>query len=130
MGRVIRDWKPDRVEDAQVAPHRYLWSGAILPSGERAKDLDLCDNYDERKANVPYGIGDVVYIERGASAAKARIVGVYWRRNYHHELVETYRIQVETASGLWSKLWEMTHPGFIQRGYQRAGLAPDIPANA
>lgn len=125
MARVVKDWKPEKVEEATVAPHRYLWTGAILSDGSLAKELDLCKSYEEKKANMPYRPGEVIYILRGSKATKAKVYGIYWERNHYGELREMYRVQVETADGLWSKLWEQTYPGFIQRGYHAAGLAPD-----
>lgn len=128
MGRMVKDWKPDLVASAEVAPHRYLWSGAIRPDGEPAKELVDCTSFKDRRANVPYAEGEVVYVERSGEAVKARIyVVLTTMRDRYGDPREAYKVQVATASGHWSKLWEMAHPGFIQRGYKRAGLAPDVP---
>lgn len=40
-----------------------------------------------------------------------------------------YRVQFETKRGTGSQQWHWhyTYPGPIQRGYQLAGLAPEMP---
>lgn len=110
-------------EAAIVAPHRYLWAGTIRPDGMPAKDLDLCDDYKERKANFPYVRGEIVYIDRNGEAVKARIVSAFFLTRRERE---EYHVQYVTKAGTWSRVWIMAYPGTIQRGYQRAGLAPDL----
>jgi antitoxin (DNA-binding transcriptional repressor) of toxin-antitoxin stability system len=126
MGRIWKSWKPDLVADATVAPHRMLWSGALNHSGEPAKDLDACDDWRECKANFSYREGETIMITRSGAAVKALVIAAFIRRNHFGDRCEAYKIVVETKSGYWSKLWEITHPGFIQRGYLAAGLAPDL----
>lgn len=129
MGRKVKDWKPDLVASAEVAPHRYLWSGAIDAVGNVLPDPDAAPDFKAFKAAVPYQAGDVVYVDRGGVPVKARIIDFWWDRDLRErtgEKREMYRVQFETAAGMWSKLWERTHPGFIQRGYKLAGLAPDV----
>ena len=122
MGRIVRDWKPLRVADLPVAPHRYHWDNP-------PPDLDDFDDYKAMKAAIPYSEGEVVYIERGGKAVRALIyVASYYRSDYDGCRRAYFKVQVETAEGLFSKLWEKTWPGFIQRGYQLAGLAPDVDA--
>lgn len=129
MSRVWKQWTPDKVEDALVAPHRFLWSGAVGPNGASVGDLWAARSYDEAKACYSYVEGDVVYIESGYDAVKFRIIArLYSYRDRHGDRAEVYRGVRETRKGLWSKQWEDVHPGFIQRGYQRAGLAPDVDA--
>lgn len=119
--RAIRDWTPEWVSALPVAPHRYRWND----------DSEPCEqSYKAVKAAAPYQPGDVVYIAYGAGYVRARIMHVFVRRNYREELVEYYRTQRETKKGLWSKLYWDVHPGYIQRGYQRAGLAPEMPEDA
>lgn len=125
MGRVWKSWKPDLVADATVAPHRYLWSGNLNHSGEPAKEIYLCDNWKECKANFGYREGEVIYLARNGKPVKALIITTMITRNHFGDRVEAYHVVVETKAGYWSKLWEEAHPGFIQRGYVAAGLAPD-----
>lgn len=112
---------PARADEAQAAPHRYTWDG----------DLPNLDDFgpgqwQEMMAAVPYQPGDVVYVDRGGDAVKALIIDVWVRRSdWDGRRRPTYRVVMATAKGTWSKLWEKTHPGFIQRGYVAAGLAPD-----
>lgn len=125
MGRIVKDWKPDRVEDAEIAPHRYTWDASSDYQDARELKAFL--------AGVPYKAGEVVYVERAGHgeyvARKARILFVTWDREHRErtgERREMYRVQFETGAGLWSKLWEYVHPGHVQRGYKLAGLAPDV----
>lgn len=126
MGRLVKDWKPELVAEAEVAPHRYLWSGTIGADGERLAEPGEAETYDEFKARVPYKVGEVVYVDRGGRAYKARILWVLYDRDRFGDRRELYRVQYETASGHWSKLWENAWSGFVQRGYKLAGLAPDV----
>ena len=129
MGRKVKDWKPDLVADAKVAPHRYLYFSTVRHDGTPgAKDMADCKNFAERKENLPYVEGEVVYLDRDGKAVKALIYVAHTSgyNDRYGDPREAYKVQVETASGHWSKLWEIAHPGYIQRGYQRAGLAPDV----
>ena len=127
MGRVIKPHmipagSPARADDAPVAPHRYTWDGTGV-------DLDSFgpDQYREMCAAVAYQPGDVVCLERYGVPLKALVLNFWVRRSdWDGSRKVTYRVAVETAKGAWSKQWEMTHPGFIQRGYLAAGLAPDL----
>jgi hypothetical protein len=121
MGRIVKNWTPDRVEDAEVAPHLYTFDGANTPDGDEL-------TWQEFKAKIPYKEGDVVYVEENGAAVKARILNVFFERTFLGERREKFKIQTETKRGLWSKSWTYTYPGFIQRGYKRAGLAEDVPA--
>lgn len=111
---------------ATVAPHRYLWSGAILPNGEKAKDLCLCDDYNEAKANIPYLEGEVIWLIRDGKPIRALIIDTHLERDRFGDRREFYRVVFETKKDTWSKLWEKTWPGFVQKGYKIAGLAPDV----
>lgn len=119
MGRIWRDWTPARADLTEVAPHRYLWNG------DRS-DPALAPDYRTWKALVPYKPGEAVYVERGTRAIKALIIDLFPDRDPMGFRREKYRIVTRTARGLWSRSWEYTYPGFIQRGYHRAGLAPDL----
>lgn len=128
MGRMVKDWEPELVASAEVAPHRYGWLATLRPDGSEAKSFEVCNTYAERMENVPYREGEVVYIDRNGEAVKARIYRVMTTmRDRFGDRREAYKVQYATASGHWSKLWEMAHPGYIQRGYKLAGLALDIP---
>lgn len=115
--RSIRDWTPERVDATPVAPHRYSWDD----------DSWTLNTYKAVKDAAPYKPGDVVYVVYGEGYIRARVLHVFVRRNHNEDYVEYYRVQLETKAGYWSKLWIESHPGLIQRGYQRAGLAPEMP---
>lgn len=133
MTRMVKDWSPERVEDTELAPHRYRWDEDREPVAvEYRKGGDAMQRaLDERKAfmaAVPYKVGEVVMVERGQRFERARITHVFTERNRHDELREKYRVQFATVKGLWSRVWFYVSPGEVQRGYQRAGLAPEMPA--
>lgn len=116
-GRLAAD--SQRVEDYPVAPHRYTWAG------EEVEPAD--DSVKAWRATVPYQAGDVVWVQVGdGKALRARILHVFVHYNRFHERVAQFRIVLETKKGLWAKQWIYTWPGFIQRGYAIAGLAPDV----
>lgn len=119
MPRVWRQWTPRRAELTTIAPHRYTWD-------DDGPDPALAPDYDTWKALVPYKPGEAIYVERGGKAVKALILDVHPGRDSMGFRQEVYRIVLETAKGLWSKSWERVHPGAVQRGYHRAGLAPDL----
>lgn len=125
--RTIKNWTADKVEDAIVANHRYRFDGTLKADGSTALYLDECDSYESRQENIPYAVGEVVYVTSGIGAVRARIVNRGWSSDRYGERREWYNIQRETKKGLWSKIWDRTHPGYIQRGYQRMGLAPEMP---
>lgn len=120
MGRrVFNGPKYLPVSEYEVAPHRYLW--------DRTTPDDLAVTVREVIAAAPYKPGEVVYVVYGDSYRKAMIYSVSVDRNIYDEWRECYRVFPETKAGLWSKLYYTAHPGYIQRGYQRAGLAPEMP---
>jgi hypothetical protein len=119
----VKNWSADeKVEDAEIAPHRYTF--------DSSSDYRDAEDYREFIAGVPYKVGEVVYVERygkGCKVAKrARIVDVWFERDRYGDRRELYRAQFETEKGLWAKVAEKTYAGPIQRGYQLAGLAPDL----
>lgn len=103
----------------EVAGHRYLYNS---PTPETYPYT-----YREVKAAAPYKVGDVVYVVYGDTFRKAIIARVECTKDAYDFWRECYDVFPETKSGEWSKLFYVAHPGFIQRGYQRAGLAPDVP---
>jgi len=122
MARIVRNWQPIEADASKVAPHRYLYTGMN-------DDYRDAKTYREFIDGCPYKIGDIVYIEEGNKAVLCLITGV-WREYVERwgEYREKYRVQRATAKGLFSKTWFYTYSGFIQRGYWRAGLAPDYKA--
>lgn len=105
----------------EVAPHRYLYTGLV--GGEALTD----PTYRQVKEAAPYKAGDVVYVAYGDGFTKAYIHYVGCRRDRYDDKVEYYDARRETKKGDWAKKTYMIYPGTIQRGYHRAGLAPEIP---
>lgn len=116
MARTVKDWQPDKVADSEVAPHRYTWSA----------DLPDFRTWKECRDGAAYKPGEVVYIDRDGAAVLARVLCIIPYRDRFGDLKESYHVQLATAKGLWSRQWIQSWPGFIQRGYRRAGLAPDV----
>jgi hypothetical protein len=114
MGRIVKNWTPDKVAESAVAPHVYT------------HDRDEPDHttYAEWKAAVGYEAGQVVWVERfvtgGKIAVRARIVNVCVERDRWGDRRAKFQVQYETKAGLWSKAWEYTWPGMVQRGYRIA----------
>jgi hypothetical protein len=109
------------VADLPVAPHRYLWTAPYTPEPE---------TYRQAVDSAPYKVGDVVYvIEGGGEFRRAYITFVGASRNYYGDLREEYTVRPETKAGAWARREYKVFPGFIQRGYKRAGLAPEMPAD-
>ena len=113
----------EEVGNPDMAPHRYHYD--TFDTGFRY----LTDDYRVWKAAVPYKEGECIWIERDGAACRARIVHILHDRSYRErtgDRREVYRCQYETKAGKWSRNWTDAHPGTVQRGYQRAGLAPDV----
>lgn len=117
MGRIARQWSDKPVSDYEVAPHRYTWD----------RDYEDHDDYHAWKASVPYKKGEVIYFEDGGKAKKALIMDVFPTLDRFGDRSEKFRVLVETRHGQFSKLYTFIWPGQVQRGYKRAGMAPDIP---
>jgi hypothetical protein len=100
-----------------VAEHRYRWDREDLPPL----------TWRECRDNAPYKVGDVVYVVYGDGFRKAIIHRVDVGRDRWDDWREQYFVLPETTKGEWGKLGYVAHPGYIQRGYQRAGLAPEMP---
>lgn len=111
---------PATVDETTVAPHRYTWDGANNVDGDPS-----AMPYREWRKAQPYQPGDVVWIDRDGKAVRAYISDVFVEYDRYGDRRAKYRVHPETAKGTWSKLWHYTFPGYIQRGYLRAGLAPD-----
>ena len=118
MGRRAYNHLFGPVADYPVAEHRYRWD---------REDDTFPETYKEVKAAAPYKPGEVVYVVYGDTFRKAIIVDIFCYVDYYGDLREHYRVLPETKEGTWSKLYYTTYPGHIQRGYQRAGLAPEMP---
>jgi hypothetical protein len=106
------------VADLPVAPHRYLWNAPIAPAPE---------TWHECRDAAPYQPGEVILVVYGDGYARAYVDSIGCKRDYYGDLRETYNVRRETKSGQWAKRTYETHPGLIQRAYQRAGQAPDVP---
>jgi len=123
MTRVLRNQPEFQPVDAYpVAPHRYLFTDmdeSYRESGTSWKDF---------KAGLPYDIGDVIYLEYNGELRKAIISYVFREVDRFGDFREKYRIHLANKTGnVFGKSWVYTYPGFIQRGYKLAGLAPDVP---
>ncbi len=116
MGRNIRNYESSKVEDSPVAPHRYR-ADVYKPDPK---------SYDEWKKQIPYKPGEVVYMDDFGKPVKAKIIYVFRDHDRFGFPREKYRVQKATQKGLWSKNWIYIYPGFIQRGYKLAGLAPEM----
>jgi hypothetical protein len=110
------------VKDLPLAPHRYLWN--------RDNPVELERTYKEAVAAAPYQKGDVVLTVYDGGSARAIVVAVFAERNADGDFREYYHVRRETKAGHWAQRVYTIHPGYIQRGYQRAGLAPEIPQGA
>lgn len=107
---------------AGVSPHRYRW--------DRGDDHEQPEqSYAEWHAAVAYKPGEVVYVDVSGVATLARVLYVFCERNRFDERQAKYRVQLATKRGTWAGSWVYTWPGFIQRGYALAGLAPDVPSD-
>lgn len=123
MTRMIRNWTPEKVDDFEVAPHRYTWNDGGGDVDGYVKAMPLREFY----AKQPYQRGEVVWVERNGAAVKARVREVLVRYDRYNDRKPVYRVQYATAAGLWAKVFVDTYPGPIQRGYKLAGLAPEMP---
>lgn len=122
-----RLWNPVQlgpVADYEVAPHRYRYDKPHDP--EAAIPITWRDVRDA----APYKAGEVVFVVHGDGFRRAIIHLVDVTKDGADFWRECYRVFPETKAGQWSRLFYVAHPGFIQRGYQRAGLAPEMPVNA
>lgn len=108
----------------EVAPHRYLYDAPFDP------ETPLPLTWKEVKAASPYKAGEVVYVAYGDGFARAYIHALSCAHDDLGFLREAYEVRRETKAGEWAKRTYIAHPGFIQRGYQRAGLAPEMPQDA
>lgn len=123
MSRKLREGEYDDrpVEACAVAPHRYTWEGQDNPYQHAKRVTDFL-------RGVAYQKGDVVYVERNGAPVKALILYVGCSRDSWGDRREWFKVLLATRKGKWSGAWHRTYPGFVQRGYQLAGLAPDVPA--
>lgn len=126
MARMIRnapaEWtKP--VDEIPVEPHRYRYD-------ECNDDYRYAATYREFITGVPYQRGHVVYVSDNGKLRKALILDVRSDRDRYGDRREMFRIAFATAGDTWSKLFNYTYSGPIQRGYKIAGLAPEMPDNA
>jgi hypothetical protein len=102
----------------EVAPHRYLFSGGP----------DRPEGFKAVRNAAPYQTGDVIYVVHGSGFARAYVHRVWAEPDSLGDYRECYDVRRETKTGSFAKTFYRVHPGQVQRGYQRAGLAPDVPA--
>lgn len=105
-----------------VAPHRYLYTKTV----ETGDIVRL--SYQQAFEAAPYKAGEVIYVVHGDGFRRAYIHGLLAKKNSWDMWREAYWVRPETKAGLWAKRHYIAHPGYIQRGYQRAGLAPERSA--
>lgn len=105
-----------------VAPHRYLWTAPIADPPPQT--------WREVREAAPYKPGDVVFVVYGDGYCRAYVHAITCRRDGFGDLVEAYEIRRETRSGTFHKRAYVVGAGLVQRGYQRAGLAPEMPKDA
>ena len=111
----------------EVAQHRYKWDEPMNEEYMKASE-DRTVPIREFLKLAPYQKGEVVYVVYGDEFAKAYISGVYLDYDVYGDRREKYRVHRLNADGKsFSKRWYYAHPGQVQRGYQRAGLAPEMP---
>lgn len=104
----------------EIAPHHFRWDAIPDPPASSA----------EWRRWEPYKVGDVVWMQvDGDTAKRARILMMWPGRDRYGEIRTLYRVQIETKTGFWSKLWVDTYAGFIQRGYALAGATDDADAS-
>lgn len=89
MSRIVHNWKPIKVDEIEVASHRYTSNEVEASSA--------------RWFTSHFGI---------------EIVSV--------TVENTITSSLKQPLAFFSKMWERVYAGHIQRGYQRAGLAPDM----
>lgn len=109
------------VDAYPVAPHRYLYNAPFDPA-----ELERTTARQVRDA-APYRPGEVILVVYGDGYRRAYVHAVGCNRDYYGDLRETYEVRPETKAGYFSKLTHTTHPGLVQRAYQRAGQAPEMP---
>lgn len=119
MTRLVKNWKAVKVEEMQVAPHRYTWD-------DDDTSIDVNEKLSVWKAKVPYKEGEVVFVEHNGEAKRALIYIMRPERDRAGFRQEVYLCQIETADGHFAKQWTKVWPGGIQRGYFKAGRAPDL----
>lgn len=117
MSGRIPNHEPVAVDSLPVAPHRYLWDAPPTLDGDVP--------YKEWVLSVPYKRGEVIWFLHNGEHKRGLIVRLEIDRDLQGDKREAYMVRPETKSGYFSKRLIKTYPGFIQRGYHAAGLAPD-----
>lgn len=112
------------VDEYPVAPHRYLWNAPFDPA-----ELERT-TYRQVRDAAPYKVGEVILTVYGDGYRRAYVHAIGVKRTIYDDLRETYEVRLETKAGAFSKRLTTTHPGLVQRAYQRAGQAPEMPKGA
>lgn len=120
-----------RVDQCQVAPHRFTW---MPVPGQPWTDRDDTPGQAGMRVRewlkkVEYQAGDVVWIVCGGEYARAMISGVFVSYDRYDDRRPMFRVHRETTKGGWSKNWYYAYPGQIQRGYLRATIAGQADAH-
>lgn len=121
--RMVRNWTERKVADYSVAPHRYTWS---REAPEDAFSIPGSSKIAEWKAALPYRSGEVIMVDRNGKAVKAFIDNIIVEYDRFGDRVPVYQCMVETAQGVFSKVWSRFYASAVQRGYLLANMAPDL----
>lgn len=117
MGRVVREWIAEKADPSKIAPD---WFGERILDWEEVYSYSGDGKLKEFREACPYREGDVVWIKEGDEPILARIYRVCCELDNWEERRYMFKVQRATGEGLFSKLWERTWPGMIQRGYEAA----------
>jgi len=79
---------------------------------------------------APYQPGDVVYVPYAEAWRLAYVSHVFHEYDLYGDRRHKFRVHLANKKGdRFAISWIYVFPGQIQRGYARAGKAPDIPAD-
>ena len=106
--------------ELQTAPHRYTWDDAS-PDPLTLKDARL---------SAPYRKGDVVFADIHGEMRRCYVHYVGASFNNYGDPREFYVVLPERKDGRFGTRSARIYPGHVQRGYQMAGWASDIPVDA
>jgi hypothetical protein len=116
----MRDHRERPVSGYTIAEHRYRFD-APTPD-------PMPITWVQVRNAAPYKVGDVVLFDAGPGGVKrALIAHVGCMKTAYDDWRECYRVFRQTQLDRWSNGCRLLHPGQIQRGYQIAGLAPEMP---
>ena len=109
-----------------TAPHRFTWDSDTIDGSFVVRDGQAIPSLRDFMALSPYKVGDVIMVTHGEGFKRAYVSLVGHDYDRFGDRMLKYRVHTENAKGdVFSKNFYYVWPGMIQRGYQRAGLAPD-----